>query len=215
MAQGNRAGGRILPSHRQTDDSAPSLGVGVALEDAHAVAIEETEARELSDKSRKDYRRRIGLIIKWLEEKYPDYYCVGTRNVSQEELSTPSKYHLGHQKDLIYRGLRADLFKAFLSDTKVKRIDTDGKVILKSVQDLRKYGDAIMFGAKMAGERLPMSFYEENDRFKNNQKESTPQGQKNTEKIRMEKFQKDQEINQSLHSIYLCSTLEWAEFYNV
>jgi hypothetical protein len=59
-----------------------------------------------------------------------------------------------------------DIFKAFLSSTKVKKIDDDGNEILKSPEDLRKYGDAVMWGAQIAGQRLPTEYYEEMDRFK-------------------------------------------------
>jgi hypothetical protein len=48
----------------------------------------------------------------------------------------------------------SSLFFPFCQDKR-----NDGK--LKSYEDLRKYRDSVLWGSKMAGERLPSSFFEE------------------------------------------------------
>ena len=73
--------------------------------------------------------------------------------MSEEEIATENKYYFGHNRDLIYAGLRVDILLAFLSSNKVKSME-DENVFLKSPEDLRKYGDAIRWGAEMAGHML-------------------------------------------------------------
>jgi hypothetical protein len=77
-----------------------------------------------------------------------------------EDLQDVTRHYFGRFKeDLIYTGMNSEFLKHFLVTVKWKK---DGK--LKGVDDLRKYKDAIMWGAKTAGQRLPTSFYEMMDR---------------------------------------------------
>ena len=59
-----------------------------------------------------------------------------------------------------FSGFNVAVLLAFLSETKVKKVDTTGKIYLKTFEDLRKYGDAIQWGVEMAGERLPLAYFE-------------------------------------------------------
>lgn len=162
---GGGGGGRIPPHQRDTDDTAAPIAADVAINDADAAAIAETESQAMGNKCRKDYRNRIKRFINWLSEheNYSEYYAAGTRAVSDEEASMQNKYYFDHRRDLVYRGFRGDILKAFLSNTKTKRAESDGTVILKSPRDLSKYGDAIKWGAAQAGERLPRTFFEAMD----------------------------------------------------
>ena len=65
-----------------------------------------------------------------------------------------------YKRDFIYRGFNVTFFIHFL--TKIKR-KADGK--LKSYVDLRKYYDAMKWGATTAGEELPSKFYSTVDSF--------------------------------------------------
>lgn len=159
-------GGRIHPHQRATDNDTAPIAADVALNEADEAAIEETEGQGMKNRCRKDYRNRNKRFMTWLEENYTEYYNAGTRQLSAEERAAPNLYHFNHTRDLIYSGFRGDIFKAFLSSTKVKHIDADGNPILKSPEDLRKYGDAIRWGAEVAGQRLPVTYYEAVDKWK-------------------------------------------------
>jgi hypothetical protein len=96
-----------------------------------------------------------------LEKGDPEYYAVGICKVSPEELLDETRYYFGcYKEDLVYTGMNSEFLKHFLVKIMWKH---DGK--LKGVDDLRKYKDAIMWGAKSASKRLPISFYKMIDKF--------------------------------------------------
>ena len=159
-------GGRIRPIDRSTDDTTAPIAAGANLRASDAAAIELTELKSMKDSCRSDYRNRNNRYMKYLSREYPQVYQDGTIGLSDAEIATANKYYFNKTRDLVYSGFRVDIFKAFLSSTKVKKIDEDGNEILKSPEDLRKYGDAVMWGAQIVGQRLPTEYYEEMDRFK-------------------------------------------------
>ena len=81
-----------------------------------------------------------------------------------------NRYYFRQTHDFIYTGSGVDFFKAFLSNIKVKKQDEDGNDILKSPDDLRKYGDAIRWASGIAGKKLPTRYYDEFDKFKSSYK---------------------------------------------
>ena len=60
-----RAGGRIRPDQRDTDDTTPTV-VGPGLRPDHQAAIFSTEEKAVTDVCRRDYRNRIQRMIDWL-----------------------------------------------------------------------------------------------------------------------------------------------------
>jgi len=157
-----RRGGRIYPHDRNVDDSVPLLGVNLTVDVEYQRQYHEAQAVAMEDKSRKDYRCRLLRIIKYWEKECPDYYRIGVRQVTKDELNDGSKFYYGrYHYDLIYTGLNVTYVLHFLLNNKSKE---NGK--LKSITDLRKYRDAILWGAEIAGHRLPTNFYEEMDKFK-------------------------------------------------
>ncbi|CAB9498884.1 unknown protein (Partial), partial [Seminavis robusta] len=75
--------------------------------------------------------------------------------------------------DLIYAGLNVQYVLRFLFEQKKKQ---NGN--LKTHGELRKYKDAILWGAKVAKQRLPRSFYEEMDTFLQSYKKEFAQAKK-------------------------------------
>lgn len=154
-------GGRIRPHERDTDDATPLLGGDLAMPAGYCQQCNETVEVSMSNSGRKDYRARIVRITKYWKEKCNEYYQVGVREVGEEELGDSSKFFFCRCKeDIIYNGLNVQYVLQFLMDTKAKK---NGK--LKTFTDIRKYKDAILWGAKTVGERLPTSFYEEVDKY--------------------------------------------------
>ena len=111
----------------------------------------------MKDNCRKDYRNRMQRIMKYWEKERPDIYSTGVVDVSKQDQNDPTKYFFKgkFKKDFECEGFQTRWIEWFLVENKTKK---DGKN--KSWDDLRKYKDAIMWGAKTAGFGLPTPFYQ-------------------------------------------------------
>ena len=149
MSRGG-GGGRILVHQRETDNTVPIIGADIAINENHAAAAQTTQSKGMKDKTRKDYRYRHKRMVKFFREFYGEYFEQGTKVLSEEEKADPSKYYYNNDRDLIYNGLNVKMVIAYCSNKKKKE---NGN--LTSPSDLSKYGDAIKWGAKIAGQVLP------------------------------------------------------------
>ena len=138
------AGGRVRTHHRDTDDC-ELLGAALDIDADHAEAVLDTEGRQMTDASRRNYRNRIKHITTFLKEKYKGYYAVGVRTLMEEDKQDKALFHHTNDEDLVYKGLNVKFIKAFLANRKTKE---NGKI--SSMVNLRKYKDAIMWGSKRA-----------------------------------------------------------------
>lgn len=139
------------------DEEGVSEGRHQALQDS----LHATISQGMNDGTRKNYRNRLQKLIEFLEENYKAYCSNGgVRTLTQEEISDRTKFYFGKKKDLVYFGFNVQLLLYFYAATDRR---ADGK--LKSHDDLRKYRDCILWGAKMAGERLPTKFYDSTEVF--------------------------------------------------
>lgn len=168
---GSRGGGRININDREFNDVAPAVGHGdqdleeeVQAGDARVDnAIHDIIAQGMNQATRRDYRSRIARIIAFWKKAYPKY-CDrgGIRRVTEDELSDRGRFFTEKTKeDIVYEGIRVKPFVAFLSANNKRA--KDGK--FKSFEDLRKYRDAIQWGAKMAKQLLPSDFYRETEQY--------------------------------------------------
>ncbi|KAL7538044.1 hypothetical protein ACHAXR_008244 [Thalassiosira sp. AJA248-18] len=141
------------------------IGASIEINQEHTDDIIDTEQKSMEDKTRREYRNRIARIYKWWLKEYPDYFEEGTRVLSDDEKNDTIKFHHRNDRDIIYSGLNVDLFKAFLSFKKKKKVSASGVVTLSSVSDIKKYDDAIKWGSLRAGQPLPSDYYREVDTF--------------------------------------------------
>ena len=177
-ARNGRRSGRIRVDERVVDDESPIIGANIAVDQAYVVGIVQTEQASMSDKCRKEYRNRIKHIYRWLMEKYPDYFEVGTRVLTQDERDDPVFFAHTNDRDLRYAGINVFFVKAFLSAKKVKRVltetDENGEMkttqIYASASDISKYSDAIKWAALRANQVLPSSYHREMEAFINTHK---------------------------------------------
>ena len=79
------AGGRI----RVTDDSFDTVGANVQVRDEHTSALNATKQQENARKTRNEHQNRLKCLINWWRSDYPDYFEVGTKVLSQEEMNNP------------------------------------------------------------------------------------------------------------------------------
>ena len=152
MARGKQTG-RILPHQRDTNDVAPIINGGTAIDAEHAAAILHTQAKEMEDKTCKEHRRRIRHLYTWWHDNYIDYFENGTCALSDDEKKDLVRFHHTNDRDIIYEGLNVNLVLAFLVTKKIK---ANGK--MSSVSDISKYNDAIKWGAGVAEQRLPTEY---------------------------------------------------------
>lgn len=170
--------GRIYLHQRDTDDVSQLINANIVITAEHAAAINETNTKEMDDKTRKEYRNRIRHIYRWWMENYPEYFENGTCVLSQEEKEDRVKFHHTNDRDIIYTGLNVSFVMAFLSFKKTKTVLPDGTKILSSNSDIKKYNDAIKWGAKRAGQALPSSYYAQIESFILSYKKEHQQAQK-------------------------------------
>jgi len=156
----NGGGGRIRPHERSTDDDAAIIGADIEVLEEHSTSVRDTEQKTISERNKRNYRNRIKHICSFFEEKYPTYFSVGVRALTDAELSDPDQFWWKNTYDLVYQGMNVKMIKAFLAHKKTK---ANGKT--SSHVQLRKYNDAIIFGAKSANQRLPQGYYEEMEKY--------------------------------------------------
>jgi hypothetical protein len=163
--------GRIRPHQRDTNDETAIIGGGdIVVLDEHTEQIRVTEDHGLKLSTRKDYRLRIRHIYVFLQESYPEY-C--ERGGVVELGGNEQNYHHTNTHDLKYLGMNVELIKAFLGQKKIK---LNGKT--SSFTQMRKYYDAILWGATSAKEQLPTSFYVEMDKWMNAYRKETKKAAK-------------------------------------
>ena len=151
---------------RTVDDVAGIIDAGIDVAEEHYEEIMVTEARQMMDRTRREYRNRIKHVYRFWMEKYPAYFEVGTRLLSESEKQDRAAFHHTNDRDIIYQGIDVTLVKAFLVVKKKKRQRDDGTVIFTSVSDLKKYDDAIKWGSARAGQPpLPSSYYRQMEAF--------------------------------------------------
>jgi hypothetical protein len=146
--------------HRETNNTADTLGAGIAVREEHRAAVLETELQNMNPKTRQDYRNRIGHVYTFWEKEYPEYFEVGVRELSAEEKADVLFFAYKNTHDIVYEGINVAMVKSFLASRKKKEC---GKTC--SHETIRKYRDAILWGSKQVKVMLPSEFYDETDRF--------------------------------------------------
>ena len=161
---GYRAG-RIRADQRDTDNNASLLGANLPAPADLAKKYNETASCSMSTTCRRNYRNRIKAIINFWKENDPAYYNVGVRDVSESDRNDETKWYFPNSKvlfnqDIVYEALNSKFMLHFFVSFKIKK-DSG----LSSVENLRKYRDAIVWGSKVVGKFLPKEFYESTDSF--------------------------------------------------
>jgi hypothetical protein len=166
---------RLLVNGQQTNDPALLEAEEVNLHPEHRDGIHETENHKRKVETMQGYRRRIERICEFFIGHYPEYAVSGVRLLTDDDkIEGPNQHHYNNTYDLVYQGINLNLVKAFLSEAKKKE---NGK--FSSHEHIRKYHDAILFGAEEAGVVLGEGYRSGMDIFLNSyKKELAKQRQK-------------------------------------
>ena len=125
-----------------TTSMAPYLEIKSKLDDLYVDYVEVIE------------HHSIEVSTKKREGKFPEYYAVGVKVLTTEELNVRHIFHWKNKKNIIYEGFNSDFFKVFLS-TKTRKVN--GKTC--GFGNIRNFFDAVQFEAKQANTALPIYFY--------------------------------------------------------
>ena len=165
MSRQRGGGGRVQVHERRVDDATAVINADIEIAEEHSEEIRQTEAKQMEDRTRKNYRNQNRHIYTWWNENYPNYFEHGTRVLSEAERNDRVAFHHTNGRDLVYSGLNVNMVKAFLVSKKKKRTQSDGTVVLASVSDITKYDDAIKWASMRAGQPLPSNYYREMEVF--------------------------------------------------
>jgi hypothetical protein len=102
VRSGQRRSGRIYPHERDTNDGVPILGGDVEILEEHSVAVRETGRNDLTTGNKQNYCNRLQHLYTFWQEKYPQYYAVGVRALTEEELGDEDMFWWKNKHDLIY-----------------------------------------------------------------------------------------------------------------
>ena len=116
--------------------------------------MQSVEQFSIDVETKKNHRNRIKHIYKYWERVFPDYYEIGVKGVSEEEANNVTRFYWKNNKDLVYKGLNSKFLKAFVA-SKAKK--TSGKT--SSFEHIRKYFDAVQWGATEVDAMFPVSFF--------------------------------------------------------
>ena len=158
-----KSGGRIHPSERAFDDTTPIIGGNIEISATHHLELAETKQNETCLKTKREHRNREGHFMEFLRVNYPDYYVLGTREITEKEHRDPKYFYHKNKRTLIYSGFNTELFLAFLVSRKYKNPPTN--TILFGHSHHRKYVDSILYGARASDEMLPSQFYMKIDNY--------------------------------------------------
>jgi hypothetical protein len=174
MASANRQrGGRIRSHERETNDNAVILGADLVVQEEHLTSFRNTENQDIALSVKRNYRNRLMHIYKFWKKEYPQYYAIGVRELTEEDLQSEDVFYHKCKHDLVYVGLNVQMVKTLLAHKKVKQ---NGKA--SSHVQLRKYNDAIIYGSKCTRNPLPRSYYDEMENYLNAFKKETTQAKK-------------------------------------
>jgi hypothetical protein len=91
------------------------LGADILVLEEHSASVHNREDQHISLGNKQTYRNRkrnyrncLGHICDFLQERYPEYYAVGVRALSEEELANPDMYWWKNKHDQSIFGLQED-----------------------------------------------------------------------------------------------------------
>ena len=178
---------RNMTNHALRPD-AGQVAANVILNDEMRENVRATESLGLNLKTRKDLNNRLQKMISWMQKKLISRDIIADerqliRILTPQERADSVNYHKCTH-DFIYENLPSSLVKSFLSDPeqKFKRRKT-GDVTVKQYgfDQIRKYHDAILYGANRAGKRLPIGYGQDMKKYLDALKKSKVQAKKTGE----------------------------------
>jgi hypothetical protein len=129
----------------------------------HAAALSTTEAHASMRNTIRGHNLKIKKMLEWMQTNYPTDFTSFTVLLTPEQRKEDEGLKFYKNKyDFKYQHLQVNLVKAFISANKIKSTDPqNGNHTYYGYDNLRKYNDAILYGAKQAKFALSATFKQE------------------------------------------------------
>ena len=152
--------GRIFPHQRNANFSGAILGDDIKIDDEYVSNVHSVEQHTIKEHTKRKHRNAIKNIYEFWCKEFSEYAAIGVRDLTVDKLRDPTMFWWKNKKDLVYEGMNPKFLKAFLSTKVIKK---NGQTT--SYDHIRKYFDAVQFGAKEISVLLPVGFYSAKERF--------------------------------------------------
>ena len=101
---------------------------------------------------------RVKRMLNWVKEFYPGHYEQVCYDLSEQDKKDVNRFYHNNEQDFKYNLLKYNVMEAFVVAHKIKN---NGKYV--SYSHLRKFYDALLFGADQSGKYLRNDFTENMD----------------------------------------------------
>ena len=113
-----------------------------------------------SVKVKRDYINRLMKMQKWMQEKYPSHYKDIVFDISEQDLKSRTRFYYKMKRDIKYDRLNYNVWEAFMGDHKMRTDETH-----YSYSNMRKYYDALLYGAEQSKHYLTPRFTAQADTY--------------------------------------------------
>jgi hypothetical protein len=122
----------------------------------HHANIATTTDHSEKEATRNEYRNRLQRMVDWCRLNYPEHAAELIRPITDDELSDPRKHFHKQKEDFVYEKLSVNFVLAFMASHRT--VNPDGTGMARSFEHVRKFQDAIVFGARERGVVISMIF---------------------------------------------------------
>ena len=171
----------------------------VHLRESKRAAIAQTMMHRKSTECIRDQQHRLGEMIEWVVQTYPEYVQRGTVVITNEERQDPSLFYIERNKrDFLYNKLDVNIIIGFVASKKVKKLkeakdkkakerqavtNPKKKDYVYFFETIRKYHDSILYWVEVKKVSLPGSYHVVMKSFLDNYKKEYQGTKKNQVKL--------------------------------
>ena len=123
------------------------------INNSHCKLVKATRKYQLSENLQRKYCNRLQRIIKWIFIFYRSHHDAIYVPITEAQQNDPLRMYHNMENDINYSMLNKDIFEAFLVDHMTKE---NGKQC--SFSHIRKFFDALLYGARQSKRYLSTSF---------------------------------------------------------
>ena len=132
----------------------------IAVLPEHLAEVQKTRRFMKAERVKREHCNRIMKLQAFLRDKYRDHHDELKIEITEADFNDPTRFYHKMTYDIDYTELQPNIFEAFLAASSIKR---DGSTC--GYSHIRKFYDAILYGAKQSKRYLLTSFCNEIDDY--------------------------------------------------